>query len=126
MASKVAFINPTFNTPIAITIWNRSPIPTVFQLIAFRFELKSTEINIREIIPKAPRQILLNEIPWLGIICELLVSISKTVAASMVSACKLYVKLFSESVSVLSVSCSTRNLRMLSFALLKKSTSRLF
>src|SRR5690606_33790011 len=44
--------------------------PTVFQLMAFLLELNRNEININTAIPSAPRQRLLRENPWLGMMSE--------------------------------------------------------
>ena len=39
---------------MAITIWNNNPIPTVRQLIAFRFALNKNAINSNDTIPTIP------------------------------------------------------------------------
>src|SRR5690606_11115830 len=61
-----------------------NPIPTVFQFMALRLELKRKEMPMRTNMPIMPRPRLFNENPSLGIICVLgLGSMSFTRAVSV-------------------------------------------
>ena len=65
ICSKTNCTKGTFKTPIAMTNCNTRPIPTVFQLMAFLFELNKKANSKRTSIPKMPLPRLLRLNPSL-------------------------------------------------------------
>ena len=74
---------------MAITTWKANPMPTVFQLIAFRFWLNRKAIRINEANPIAPRMKELNENPSIGMISfESAVEVCAKISAGKVAIIK--------------------------------------
>ena len=85
IASNAICTHVTFNTPTAINSCKESPIPTVFQLMALRFELNRNAIRMSTAMPSMPRHKLLMLNPPLGTISAVFSRTSLYVTESTIS-----------------------------------------